>query len=82
MKPALLIPALILSTSAGAATLPCDTLQQKIERKLASKSVTGYTLRVEPKGEPADRGKVVGTCNGGINQLVYIRPPLPPKKDC
>lgn len=61
-----------LAGSALAAGKPCDELKSEIDAKLQAKGASGYSLDVVDKGSAAD-GKVVGTCEGGTQEIVYKR---------
>ena len=66
------------------AGLPCSELKTKIEDGLKAKGVQSYSLTIVPMADAAE-GKVVGTCNGGANKIVYSRgastPPAAPAKE-
>lgn len=50
----------------------CDELKQEIAAKIDAKGVKAYTLDVVAlDGEV--QGRVVGTCNGGTQRVVYLR---------
>jgi hypothetical protein len=52
--------------------LPCSELKTKIEDGLKEKGVQNFTLTIVPTVDAAD-GKVVGSCDGGTNKIVYSR---------
>ncbi|MBC3411455.1 MULTISPECIES: DUF1161 domain-containing protein [Pseudomonas] len=62
---------MLLAGGAMAAGKPCEELKAEIAAKLDAKGVSGYTLEIVKKGEPA--GKVVGTCEGGTKEIAYSR---------
>jgi len=62
---------LMLAGGAMAAGKPCEELKAEIAAKLDDKGVSGYTLEIIDKGDPA--GKVVGSCEGGTKEIVYTR---------
>lgn len=62
---------LVLAGGAMAAGKPCEELKAEIAAKLDAKGVSGYTLEIIDKGDPA--GKVVGSCEGGTKEIVYTR---------
>lgn len=62
---------LMLAGGAMAAGKPCEELKAEIATKLDAKGVSGYTLEIIDKGDPA--GKVVGSCEGGTKEIVYTR---------
>ena len=61
-----------LVATAQSAIKPCDDLKTEIAKKLDAKGVTGYTLTIVDKGKEGD-GKIVGTCAGGTQSIVYQR---------
>ena len=63
---------LSLAILPASAKVTCDEVIAKIEAKLASKSVTKYTLKTIPKSEATDL-RVVGTCDGGAKKIIYKR---------
>jgi hypothetical protein len=69
---------LALAASAAVAATPalagksCDELKAEIAARIEKKGVKTYTLEVVRKGEEGDR-KVVGTCGGGTQVIVYKR---------
>ena len=50
----------------------CGELKTEIETKIKNNGVKVFTLTVVDK-DAAEDGKVVGTCDGGINKIVYKR---------
>jgi len=58
--------------SAQTAFKPCEDLKSEIAKKLEAKGVTGYTLTIVDKGKESE-GKIVGSCNGGAQSIVYQR---------
>ena len=53
-------------------TTPCEDLKASIASKLDAKHVAGYSLDVVPKDQ-ASEGKVVGTCDGGTQKIIYTK---------
>jgi hypothetical protein len=51
---------------------PCEELKSEIDAKLQAKGVQNYTLEIVPAADVGD-GKVVGSCNGGQDRIVYTR---------
>jgi hypothetical protein len=49
----------------------CEDLKTKIAQKLDAKSVKGYSRDIAEKDADASDGKVVGTCGGGSNKILY-----------
>ncbi|MGX9726976.1 MAG: DUF1161 domain-containing protein [Candidatus Electronema sp. VV] len=62
---------LLCLSQAAAAVKPCTVLQAEIEAKLAAHNVKNYELTVADKGAAA--GKVVGVCDGGLKQIIYLK---------
>src|SRR5258708_6601434 len=50
----------------------CGELKTEIETKIRNNGVKVFTLTVVGK-DTAEDGKVVGTCDGGTNKIVYKR---------
>jgi hypothetical protein len=63
---------LALAATPALAGKSCDELKAEIAAKIEKKGVKAYTLEVVKKGEEADR-RVVGTCGGGTQVIVYKR---------
>ncbi|MGE7993143.1 DUF1161 domain-containing protein [Pseudomonas sp. NPDC089554] len=62
---------MMLAGGALAAGKPCEELKAEITEKLEAKGVSGYSLEIVDKGEPA--GKVIGSCEAGTKEIVYRR---------
>jgi hypothetical protein len=73
-------------TKTAPARLDCDALKARVDAKLQAKGVPVYTLEIVPaegsttavaaSGVPAvkmNKGKEVGTCDGGTKRLMYTR---------
>lgn len=50
----------------------CEELKREIAAKIDANGVKAYTLEVLPADAEAS-GKVVGSCNGGSQRIVYQR---------
>ena len=50
----------------------CGELKTEIETKIRNNGVKVFTLAVVDK-DAAEDGRVVGTCDGGTNKIVYKR---------
>ena len=86
-KVALLASLIFVSLPAVAERLSCDALKARVDTKLQAKGVQTYTLEIVPadgSAAPADaasgipaakvnKGKEVGTCDGGTKRLMYTR---------
>jgi len=57
---------------------PCEDLKAEIAQKLEAKHVKGYSLEIVPKDKEVTDGKVVGTCGGGTQKIIYRRTSTPP----
>ncbi|MCI5166860.1 MAG: DUF1161 domain-containing protein [Candidatus Electrothrix sp. GM3_4] len=70
---------------AYAAITPCEKLKAEIAAKIDAAGVKSYTLLVE-KNDKADegirenRGKVVGSCEGGTKKITYIKKQINPSR--
>lgn len=51
----------------------CDELKTEIAAKLDAKGVKGYSLEIVKKDAEVTEGKVVGTCGGGTQKIIYNR---------
>lgn len=72
--PALLaLTLLIASTPALADIKPCEELKAEIAAKLDAKGVADYTLTITPNADVKPEDKVVGSCEGGAQKIVYVR---------
>ncbi len=76
----------VVETKPAPARLDCDALKARVDAKLQAKGVPVYTLEIVPadgstaavaaSGVPAvkmNKGKEVGTCDGGTKRLMYTR---------
>src|SRR6266540_462939 len=81
MRTLVAIVALALAASPALAQTPtqtptqrkdCGELKTEIETKIRNNGVKVFTLAVVGK-DTAEDGKVVGTCDGGTNKIVYKR---------
>jgi hypothetical protein len=80
---------MLIASPALAQVKPCEELKSEIETKIKNNGVTVFTLTIVDKDGQAD-GKVVGTCGGGAQKIIYKRgvapsepsapsaPPAPP----
>jgi hypothetical protein len=48
-------------------------MKMEIEAKMDAKGVKNYTLTIVAAGDVKDSDKVVGSCDGGTNRIVYTR---------
>ena len=73
MRQTLLIAGVLaLAATPAVAGTSCDDLKAEIAAKIEKKGVKAYTLEVVKKGEEGER-RVVGTCGGGTQAIVYKR---------
>ena len=76
----------VVETKSAPARLDCDALKARVDAKLQAKGVPVYTLEIVPaEGSTAavtasevpavkmNKGKEVGTCDGGKKRLMYTR---------
>ncbi len=74
----LLITALIATAVAATpahARKDCTELKNEIAAKIDANGVNSYTLEVVP-ADTESTAKVVGSCNGGTERIVYQRTPV------
>jgi hypothetical protein len=56
------------------AAKPCEDLKAEIAKKMDANGVKAYTLEIVSTEKAKDsEGKVVGSCAGGTNKIVYRR---------
>jgi hypothetical protein len=68
----LALAALALPFTSAFAAKPCEELKTEIAAKMDAKGVKGYTLEVVANDQAGDK-KVVGSCDGGTNKIVYSK---------
>ncbi|MCU0926708.1 MAG: DUF1161 domain-containing protein [Hydrogenophaga sp.] len=86
LKSALCLFVLALIGSAAFAAENCEPLRLQIEANIASKGISGFTVRTVDVAADVP-GQVVGQCGNGSKKIVYARsggasasePGLPPK---
>jgi hypothetical protein len=61
---------LTLVSATSFAAKNCEELKSEIDAKLQAKGVANYTLTIVAADAPED-GRVVGTCGGGTQKIVY-----------
>jgi len=68
------VAALLIASPALAQRKDCNELKAEIEGKIKANGVKAFTLDVVPteKVKEGD-GKVVGSCDGGTQRIVYKR---------
>jgi uncharacterized protein DUF1161 len=68
------VAALLIATPALAQRKDCGELKAEIEGKIKANGVKAFTLDVVPTDKVKDGdGKVVGSCEGGTQKIVYKR---------
>lgn len=72
MKRLLLLVGLSVLSLNTFAFKPCGELKNEIADKLDAKGVKNYSLTIVANAEVGDQ-KVVGSCDGGTNKIVYAR---------
>ena len=68
----MLLAAAALAAPALAAATPCEEVKAQISAKLDAKGVKNYTLEAVAADAVQDQ-KVVGSCEGGKQKIVYKR---------
>ncbi|MEY3746562.1 MAG: hypothetical protein RL194_21 [Pseudomonadota bacterium] len=71
-KAVLMFTMLALGSHAQAAIKPCEELKDEIAKKIESKGVQSYTLKIVP-AEESSEGREVGSCEQGSKKIYYIR---------
>jgi len=66
------VASMLIALPALAQLKPCEELKSEIEAKIKNNGVNAFTLTIVGK-DAAEDGKVVGTCDGGTNKIVYKR---------
>jgi uncharacterized protein DUF1161 len=68
------VAALLIASPALAQRKNCDELKAEIEGKIKANGVKMFTLDVVPTEQVKEGdGKVVGSCDGGTQKIVYKR---------
>ena len=82
MRSSLVVTILIVLLAGYAqAAKPCAELKAEIAKKIEANGVKSYTLEVVPVEKVKEgEGKVVGSCEGGTNKIVYTRGAAPQEK--
>lgn len=76
MKQVLLMVGLFALSLNAFAFKPCGELKNEIADKLDAKGVKNYSLTIVANADVGDQ-KVVGSCDGGTNKIVYSRDAAP-----
>ncbi|MBE0620843.1 MAG: DUF1161 domain-containing protein [Burkholderiales bacterium] len=72
MKKLLVFVIAFAASMSAFAAKPCEELKAEIAAKIEANGVKAYTLEIVPTDQVGDR-KVVGSCDGGTNKIVYTR---------
>jgi hypothetical protein len=68
------VAALLIASPALAQRKDCNELKAEIEGKIKANGVKAFTLDVVPNEQVKEGdGKVVGSCDGGTQKIVYKR---------
>ncbi len=69
-----IVAALLIATPALAQRKDCNELKAEIEGKIKANGVKMFTLDIVPNEQVKEGdGKVVGSCDGGTQKIVYKR---------
>ena len=69
-----IVAALLIATPALAQRKDCGELKNEIEGKIKANGVKSFTLDVVPSDKVKEGdGKVVGSCDGGTQKIIYKR---------
>ncbi len=75
MKSRWTISLLLLASVAAYAAKPCQELKDEIAKTLDQKGIKFYVLEIVPNEKVKDQAKVVGSCDGGKQKILYSRTP-------
>jgi uncharacterized protein DUF1161 len=65
---------MLIASPAFAQMKPCEELKSEIEAKIKANGVPVFTLDIVPNEQVKEgEGKVVGTCDGSTQKIVYKR---------
>ena len=65
---------MLIASLALAQVKPCEELKSEIEAKIKANGVQAFTLDIVPNEQVKEgEGKVVGTCDGSTQKIVYKR---------
>jgi hypothetical protein len=65
---------MLIALPALAQVKPCEELKSEIEAKIKANGVPVFTLDVVPNDQVKEgEGRVVGTCDGSTQKIVYKR---------
>ena len=65
---------MLIASPALAQVKPCEELKSEIEAKIKANGVPVFTLDIVPNEQVKEgEGKVVGTCDGSTQKIVYKR---------
>lgn len=68
------VASLLIASPALAQVKPCGELKSEIEAKIKANGVPVFTLDVVPNDQVKEgEGKVVGTCEGSTQKILYKR---------
>jgi Protein of unknown function (DUF1161) len=76
MKQLLIVVGLFALSLNAYALKPCGELKNEIADKLDAKGVKNYSLTIVANADVGDQ-KVVGSCDGGTNKIIYSRDTAP-----
>jgi hypothetical protein len=67
-----LLAAVAIPFASASAAKPCEELKTEIAAKMDAHGVKDYTLEIVANDQ-ADDKKVVGSCEGGTNKILYSK---------
>ena len=77
MKSLIVVAAsMLIASPALAQVKPCEELKSEIEAKIKANGVPVFTLDIVPNEQVKEgegEGKVVGTCDGSTQKIIYKR---------
>jgi len=76
------VATLLIASPALAQVKPCDELKSEIDAKIKANGVEVFSLEIVRNADvKAGEGKVVGSCDGGTQKIVYKRGVAPAPAD-
>ena len=68
------VASMLIASPVFAQAKPCEELKSEIEAKIKANGVPVFTLDIVPNEQVKEgEGKVVGTCDGSTQKIVYKR---------
>src|SRR5574342_750594 len=76
------VATMLIASPALAQVKPCDELKSEIDAKIKANGVEVFSLEIVPNADVKEgEGKVVGSCDGSTQKIVYKRGVAPAPGD-